>query len=143
MSESKKTKEELALERKQQQEQKDKSERLNMRLYGVIAAIILVAGIALSVYNTGIFQRSATAVTVNGTEYTAAEVQYFYNMELQNVATYAMYGLYDFDYSADPKDQIYDEKTGETWHDYFVSAAKEALVYITVCPTPPRPRATS
>lgn len=136
MSASKERKQELELERKRQQEESAKAERKSMLLYTVVGAICAVAVVALLVVNSGILQRSVPALTVNGTEYSAADLQYYYNLEYQNEATtsqtYAMYGMdYGFDYAADPKDQIYDEESGKTWEEHFQEMAKQSATYMT------------
>ncbi len=135
MSASKERKQELELERKRQREEEAKAERNSMRLYGVVAAVVAVLAVALLVLNSGLLQRTVAAVTVNGTKFTAADMQYYYNMTYQNEAntsqTYAMYGLpYDFDYTKDPKDQVYDETTGQSWEEHFVDEAKKSATYV-------------
>lgn len=135
MSASKERKAELELERMRQREEEAKTERKNMILYGVIAAVVAVCAVAMLVFNSGLLQRSVAAVTINGNKFTAADMQYYYNMEyaaeVNNSQTYAMYGMqYDFDYTVDPAKQIYDETTGKTWDDYFVDKAKESATYV-------------
>ena len=104
-----------------------------MALYAVVGAICAIAVIVVLVLNSGMLQRSMAAVSVNGTEYSAADMQYYYNMvanqEYTTSRTYAMYGMeYDFDYTVKPEDQIYDEATGQTWDDYFM---EQAIKYVT------------
>lgn len=135
MSASKERKAELELERKRQREEEAKAERKSMILYGVIAAVVAVLAVAMLVLNSGLLQRSVAAVTVNGTKFTAADMQYYYNMEYAteagNSQTYAMYGMsYGFDYTVDPAKQVYDEATGQTWDEYFVEKAKESVTYV-------------
>lgn len=130
-----KDKKELELERRRQREEEAKAERRSMRMYGVIAAVVAVLAAVVLVLNSGLLQRTAAAVTVNGTKFTAADMQYYYNMAYQNEATtsqtYAMYGMtYDFDYTVDPSKQVYDEATGETWEDHLIDEAKEAVTYV-------------
>ena len=129
-----KDKKQLELERQRQREEEAKAERRSMRMYGVIAAVVAVFAVAMLVLNSGLLQRSAAAVTVNGAKFTAADMQYYYNMAFQNEAqtsqTYAMYGMtYDFDYTVDPAKQVYDEATGQTWEDHLIDQAKESLTY--------------
>ena len=136
VSASKENKQELELERKRQREEEAKSERKSMRLYGIVAAVVAVIAVAVLVVNTGVLQRNVAAVTVNGTKFTAADMQYYYNMEYQNAyqtsMTYAMYGMpYEFDYTKPAKDQVYDEATGQSWEDYFVDSAKKSVTYLT------------
>ena len=129
-----KDKKQLELERQHQREEEARAERRSMRLYGVIAAVVAVFAVAMLVLNSGLLQRTAAAVTVNGEKFTAADMQYYYNMAYQNEAatsqTYAMYGMsYSFDYTVDPAQQVYDETTGETWEDHLLHEAKETLTY--------------
>lgn len=136
MSASKERKQELELERQRQREEEAKADRRSMRLYAVVGVLCAVIGIGLLVMNSGILQRSMTAVSVNGTDYTAADMQYYYGMEYQNLVTtaqtYAMYGMdYGFDFTVDPEDQIYNEETGESWEDYLVDNAKKSVAYVT------------
>ena len=58
-------------------EEKAKARKTNI-LYGVIAGLFVIVAAALLVWNSGIMQRSATAVTINGEKYTAGQVDYFY-----------------------------------------------------------------
>lgn len=108
----------------------------SMVLYAVVGVICAIAVVAVLVFNSGILHRSMTALTVNGTEYSAADMQYYYNMvssqEYTTSQTYAMYGMeYDFDYTQKPEDQIYDEASGQTWDEYFVQQAKEYVTDVT------------
>lgn len=108
----------------------------SMALYAVVGVLCAIAVVVVLVFNSGMLHRSMTAVNVNGTEYSAADMQYYYNMvanqEYTTSQTYAMYGMeYDFDYTVKPEDQIYDEATGQTWDDYFMSQAKEYVTGVT------------
>ena len=136
MSASKEHKKQLELERQREREEQAKAERKNMKIYAVVGAICAVAAAAVLVINSGILQRSVAAVTVNGTKYTAADMQYYYNMQHQNAVSmsqsYALYGIdYGFDYTKDPADQVYNAETGETWADFFLSSAKQSATYLT------------
>ena len=136
MSASKEHKKELELERQRQREEQAKAERKSMMTYTVVGVICAIVAVAVLVLNSGILQRSVAAITVNGTKYTAADMQYYYNMQYMNTAntsqTYAMYGVdYGFDYTVDPAKQIYDEQTGQTWHEAFEEYAKKSVTYLT------------
>lgn len=73
-----------------------------------------------------------TAVTIQDTKYSAADLQYYYNVMYQNTLQYAMYGLQTgFDYTKDPKDQVYDQETGDTWYDHLLDGAVDYLTTIT------------
>ena len=47
-----------------------------------------------------------------------------------------------FDASLDPKDQVKDEESGETWHDYFLDQAIDSLTQITMLNHSAQKRAT-
>ena len=95
-------------------------------VYVIIGVICAVAAAALLIWNSGFFQSRAVAMTVGDVEYTTPQVDYFY-MELYNQSAY--YGMLDGSVPAD--EQVYDEETGETWHDFFLSYAEESLSTLT------------
>ena len=107
-----------------------------MGLYAAIGVIVAVAVAAVLVFNSGLLHRNMTAVNVNGTEYSAADMQYYYNMvsaqEYNTSQTYALYGMeYDFDYTVSADKQFYDESAGKTWADYFMEQAMEYVTGVT------------
>lgn len=113
---------------KKAQDTKDNS----MLLYRIVGILCAIAVAVLLVINSGILQRNMAAVTINGTKYSAADVQYYYNVVWNNAIntsqSYIMYGIdYGFDYTQAPEKQIYDEATGQTWHDYFIESALEYM----------------
>ena len=61
--------------REAEQRAKEKRSRI---LYGVIAAAFVVALAATVVWRSNIIQKKATAVTIDGEAYTAAEVGFYY-----------------------------------------------------------------
>ena len=68
---------------------------------------------------------SITALTVNGYDISAAELNYFY---IDSIRDYlSQYGNYLQWYGLDPQaplgTQIYNKETGETWADYFLDSA--------------------
>lgn len=105
--------------------------------YTVIGVVVAVLVAALLIWNSGFFQARATAVTVGGTNYTAAQTSYFYhsmqNYRMFTNPDYASYFGYDTNRS--PADQTYttDEETGEvtTFHDLFMEDAMGQLVTVT------------
>ena len=96
-------------------------------LYGVVAAAVVVVIAALLVWNSNFFQNRAAAVTINGTDYTAADVGFHYASVRQTQAYYAMYGMSNFDYTTSAKDQVYNAEDGTTWHDYLLDLAVTSL----------------
>ena len=117
------------------QEQKAAAQR-KTRLYAVIAVIAAIAAAALLVWDSGILQRNATAATINGVDYTTAEVEYYYNLTknqfISMAETYAQYGMdTGYDPSKSPAEQVFstNEETGEvtTYEDYFRDSAMETM----------------
>ena len=67
-----------------------------------------VLAIALLVWDSGFFQKRATAVTIDGESYGPAVVQYYYQSALNTARYGSMMGSSDyasFDYSTDPADR--------------------------------------
>ena len=54
-------------------------ERKSNILYGTIGAVFVLVAAFLVIYNSGILERNATAVTIDGVDYSAADYSYFYN----------------------------------------------------------------
>lgn len=109
------------------------SDRRSTTLYGTIIAIVAVIAVCLLVWNSGLIQRNVSAVKVNGEKYTAAEVQYYYNTIMSNTLNdyVSQTGTLPFDYNKSLKDQYYDKEKGQTWHDYFMEQAVNALTVDT------------
>ena len=103
--------------------------------YTIIGVVIAVLVAVLLFWDSGIIQRDATAVTIGDTDYSAAEVNYYYNSLYQEIALYAQYGLNSYDVTRSPEDQVYstDSETGEvtTYADYFTDYAVKQLTTIT------------
>ena len=72
-------------------ERKAKERKSNI-LYGTIGAVFVLVTAFLVIYNSGILQRSATAVTIDGTDYSASDYSYFYHAVYQSY--YQQYGSY-------------------------------------------------
>ena len=87
--------------------------------YAVVGALSVVLVAFLLVWNTGIIQRNAAAVTVDGEKYSAADVQYYLrSLMLQN-------GISS---TSSLKSMTMNSTTGETMYDYLKSQAVERLV---------------
>ena len=127
------------LTEKQQQEQKEAKKLKTLTLtFTVIMVLVLaiVIGVVATPTVTGIVRRSSHAVTIGDHELSAAELTYFYIdaiAEHQNQVYQNYYGYYGdywylglgFNTTAPLDQQMYDEKTGETWADYFINTAIE------------------
>jgi len=118
-----------AAERQQKLQEEAAAERRSMRMYGIVGAVVAVLAVVLVVWNSGIIQRSAAAITVNGEKYTAAEAQFYYNTTRNSMLDYyySYFGMLPFDYNTSLEDQMYDEENNVTWHDYMQDQAAEAL----------------
>ena len=105
------------------------------RTYGVIAVVFVIVAVALLVYNSGILQRSKTAVTIDGENYTAAQVNYYYMSRKNSILNYATYYGVDTSASMDSqtvsdtaKSMLGIEDEGEmTWDEYLRDDAIRTL----------------
>ena len=91
-SREKKNRQELAAQghvdpRVEREAKEAKEQKKSRLLYGGIAVLFVIVAAAVLLYNSGIFQRSATALTVDGKDFTAAEVDYYYYSALNSVAS--------------------------------------------------------
>lgn len=109
MIEEKKTK----AQRDEQRRRDEQKDRRSMAVYSAIAALVVIAAVILMFWNSGILQRSMTALNINGVKYTAADLQYCYNNIYSEYAN-----QYAFNPNASVKGQIYDQETGKTWFDF-------------------------
>lgn len=106
-------------EKRRQEEQKA---HRSVVIYSVIAVVVLAAAAVLLILNSGLLQRSLTALDVNGTKYAAVDLQYYYT------SLYSEYSRqYAFDSTTSVKKQVYDEETGQTWYDFLMDQAVERL----------------
>ena len=108
--------EQTVSENKHKKAQEEKHSNVKYAIVGVLS-VVLVA--FLLVWNTGIIQRNAAAVTVDGEKYSAADVQYYLrSLMLQN-------GISS---TSSLKSMTMNSTTGETMYDYLKSQAVERLV---------------
>lgn len=93
-----------------------------------IAFVICFAVVML--LNSSFLAKHTTAMTVGEHKLSPAMVNVYYNSSFNNF--YSSYGDYIslfFDPSQPLDDQIYDEVTGQSWSDYFMSTAKDSMVW--------------
>lgn len=122
-------------ERQKQELKASQAKRRNkiLAIIGGIVAVVLV--VLLLVWNSGIFSRHTTALTVGEHKLSVVDMDYYYhsamnyyvNQEQYMAQMYASAGVEyttTYDASLDPKDQVYDKTTGQTFHDYFKEQAK-------------------
>ena len=120
------------LTEKQLTEQKEaKKLKIYSTIFVVVLAVMVVAalwiGITTTITNSGIRERSTTALTVGDHELSNAELNYFYVGEVQTF--YSQYGSYAAMFGLDVTQplnaQVTNTETGDTWADDFLASAKE------------------
>ena len=134
-----KEQEAAALTEKQLEQKKADKQLKNYTLTFVIVMVLVVA-IAVSSMginwfnNSGIPARNTVAVTIGNTTMSNVDLNYFYMDYINNFYTnvydeygsyasfYVLYGM-GLDMTQPLSSQVYNEKTGETWGDYFVDCA--------------------
>jgi len=131
-SREKKVRQELSgqeLSEKQIKAQQEAAQaKRNTVIYTVIGVVCAVAAAALLIWNSGIFQNRAAAVTIGGENYSVGDVQYYYNQVLNQYYMYSQYGLdTGFDYTVAPAEQMYDAENNVTWHDQIINEAITAM----------------
>lgn len=122
--------------------QQRKEEKRSSILYGVIAAAFVLVAVTVVVWKSNVIQKTATAATIDGQKYTAAEVEFHYQNAyrnfINNYYTYISYGLLSLNTSASLSGQTMSENDvtmlslepdaiGQTWKDYFVGQALEQM----------------
>lgn len=144
-SREKKNRQELAAQghvdprvKREQQEAADRKK--NRLLYGGVAVLFVIVAAAVLLYNSGIFQRNAVALTVDGKDFTAAQVDYFYYAELNSVATSDYAAYLGLDSSVSMKNQTMnatakmllqvDAEGDTTWDEYLKSTAEKNLAQV-------------
>jgi parvulin-like peptidyl-prolyl isomerase len=118
-----------------------KQEHRSNVLYATVAIVFVLVAAFLLVWNSNVIQRNATALSVDGTNYNAAEVSYYYagayNSFMNSYSNYLSYlGLST---SSSLKSQSLNDTAKSllgvtedmTWHQYFLNAAKTNLVTVT------------
>ena len=95
------------------------------KLYGFSIIAVVIAAVALFLWNSNLFQSNAPAVTINGKEYSVADVNYYYTSVQQYQSYLTLMGGSTYNSSVPAKDQMYDED--HTWHDRLVEQAVESL----------------
>lgn len=101
-------------------------------LYTTLAVVFVVVAVFLVVYNSGILQRSRTAVTIDGEKYTVADVSYYYGAAYQSfLNSYGSYAsLFGLDTSKSLKSQGAWGGDEQTWDEYFKDQAVENMKFV-------------
>ena len=111
---------------------KEAAERRKTNRTYTIAAVVFVVLVALIFFiNSPLPSRMTTAVTIDGEEYSVAEVNYYYSNAYQNFVNtyydYVQYGML-FDTTQSLADQAYSEDM--SWRDFFMDYALQDMAEI-------------
>ena len=119
------------------------AQKKSKMLYGIIAALFVIVAVVCLVINSGVLQRNAKAIAIDGEEFTAAEVSYFYRAALNNVSNNQFAPYMGLDTNAPLDKQVMsesakillnmdpDDGVEMTWHEYFLNTAKDSMVQIS------------
>ena len=126
-------------------QQRREEHRTNV-LYAVIGVVFVLVAIAAVIWKSNIIPKTATAATVNGEKYTAAEVNFYYQNYYQSFVNqyYSIFSMIGLDISAPLDEQTISETTvstlsalagieataGETWADFFRNHALDQVASI-------------
>lgn len=111
---------------------KAKTAKRNKTIYTAVGVVCAVGAVALLVWNSHFWEKGAVAATIDGVDYKAADLQYYYsqvrNSEIQMAQYYAYYGIpATFDATVSDGEQWYSESDGKTYADYFREQALTSL----------------
>ncbi len=137
-----KEQENAALTEKQRTQQKEDKQLKRYTLTFIVVMVLVVAIAVTSVgvnwyNNSGIPANSTVALTVNGTNLSNVDLNYYYidtinqfyselYEQYSSYTTFYTQYLYGLDMSSPLNAQMYNEETGTTWADYFVDSAIES-----------------
>ena len=99
--------------------------------YTVIGVVVVLILAVLVILNSAWAARNITAVTIDGEDYSAAELNYYYSasyMNFYNTYYYYMQSGLFFDTTLSLGDQDYAE--GMTWRDYFLETAVNTMTEV-------------
>lgn len=88
------------------------------RLYTIIGIVVAVLVVVLLVWNSGIFQKNATAATIGDDKLSVAELSFYYYDVRQ---MYAQYGMIDS--NMNDAETVLNSAEGTTYQDYFLEQA--------------------
>lgn len=105
-------------------QQRKEARRSNL-IYGSIGVAFLLVAICVVVWKSNVIQKSAVAATINGENYSVAEVNYYYTNIYQNfLSSNGSYLSYlGLDTNSDLRSQSYPGDETQTWFDYFMEQA--------------------
>ena len=99
-------------------EAKQAAYKKKARLYTVIGIVVAILVVVLLVWNSGVFQKNATAATIGNEKLSVAELDmYYYDVRQM----YVQYGLIDS--SMNDATTVLNSADGSTYQDYFLEQA--------------------
>lgn len=97
--------------------------------YSVVAVLLVIFFAFIFLYNSSLPARYTTAVTVDGEDYSVAQLNYYYATSYMTFYnTYGSYISYFFDTNTSLADQAYSEDM--SWRDYFLDSAVQDMAQI-------------
>ena len=90
-----------------------------VRTYTAIGVVVAILVAALITWNSGFFQRRATAATIGDTKVSVSELGYYY----YNIRYMYAYYYRAVDPNTPDNEQMYDEEEGKTYRDFFLESA--------------------
>ena len=118
------------------EEKERKARRKSNITYAVVAVVLVVFFAFIFIYNSSWPSRHTTAVTIDGQDYTVAQLNYYYSNSYMtfynNYYSYVNMGMF-FDPSTSLKDQEYYD--GMSWREYFLQTAVDDMTQIQMLNT--------
>ena len=115
------------------EEEQRQAEKRSNRLYMIIAVIFVIVAVVSIAWKSNFFQKKATALTIGDQEYTAAEVNYYFQQTYQSFVSQNSYFLsyMGLDVNTDLRDQAYPGgEEGYTWFDFFMEQTEQQMITI-------------
>ena len=97
--------------------------------YAVVGVAVVIFVAFVLFYNSAFMLRHTTAVTIDGQEYSAAQLNYYYSTSYMNF--YNSYGNY-ISYFFNPDESLDDQEyaEGTSWRDYFLDNAVQNMTQV-------------
>lgn len=111
------------------QEQERKAQKRSNLIFSVVAVLFVAVAVVSLVWNSGILQKNASALTINGESYSPAEVQYYYTNSYRSFLNenYDYLSFFGLDMNSSLKTQECFLLEDGTWHDYFLEDAAKTM----------------
>ena len=107
--------------------QQRKAEKRSNLMYSIIAVVFVLVAIVCIVWKSNVIPKMATAATVDGEKYTAAEVNFYYKNAIQSFYSQNSYlmSYLGLDLNGDLRKQTYTD--GKSWFDFFLDQALQQM----------------